>query len=132
MTRPAAQRLLDVSIPQSEFCPLGRPDLTPHLRNFLAFQFLSRNSVRWDVEAYIKDRVEDWAFQFLSRNSVRWDRIVRMIEFEEHRFQFLSRNSVRWDGKTSFLNRDSRIVSIPQSEFCPLGPVVLVRTSPGT
>jgi len=37
-------------------------------------------------------------------------------------FQFLSRNSVRWD-RTSLYSALSIIpVSIPQSEFCPLGP----------
>ena len=43
-----AYRLESVSIPQSEFCPLG-PErfefvMTPEEK----FQFLSRNSVRWD------------------------------------------------------------------------------------
>jgi len=39
-----------VSIPQSEFCPLGRA-LAPGDRDQTElFQFLSRNSVRWDKD----------------------------------------------------------------------------------
>ena len=64
----------DVSIPQSEFCPLGpepflmSPRLTP------MFQFLSRNSVRWDALIFGSYEGPQLTFQFLSRNSVRWDR----------------------------------------------------------
>jgi len=39
-------------------------------------------------------------------------------------FQFLSRNSVRWDrGGAGHTRRTRAPVSIPQSEFCPLGLV---------
>jgi len=39
---------IGVSIPQSEFCPLG-PKSSMGLRLMIpVFQFLSRNSVRWD------------------------------------------------------------------------------------
>ena len=69
-----------------------------------------------------------YQFQFLSRNSVRWDFAPEWIYTEDIKFQFLSRNSVRWD----FLGvRGDQVgllvVSIPQSEFCPLG---LVRAAP--
>ena len=40
-----------VSIPQSEFCPLGRLTVVKPRGVFGAFQFLSRNSVRWDFQA---------------------------------------------------------------------------------
>jgi len=38
------------------------------------FQFLSRNSVRWDARVRNGAMPSDW-FQFLSRNSVRWDAV---------------------------------------------------------
>jgi len=37
-----------VSIPQSEFCPLGLRSLRGRRMTKIRFQFLSRNSVRWD------------------------------------------------------------------------------------
>jgi len=37
-------------------------------------------------------------------------------------FQFLSRNSVRWDEEVGLKAIFDIKVSIPQSEFCPLGP----------
>ena len=37
-------------------------------------------------------------------------------------FQFLRRNSVRWDAFRESLFDPKADVSIPQSEFCPLGP----------
>jgi len=40
---------ISVSIPQSEFCPLGRNVWVDLMPEPTAFQFLSRNSVRWDV-----------------------------------------------------------------------------------
>jgi len=61
-----------VSIPQSEFCPLGRRKICQCRTSFFLFQFLSRNSVRWDL-------------------------IVALIL------------------------AGAFFVSIPQSEFCPLG-----------
>jgi len=40
----------------------------------------------------------------------------------QYRFQFLSRNSVRWDTViVSLIPTHFIVVSIPQSEFCPLG-----------
>ena len=43
-------------------------------RTELLFQFLSRNSVRWDPREYDANRARySFEFQFLSRNSVRWD-----------------------------------------------------------
>ena len=41
-----------VSIPQSEFCPLGRLPLLLQTQVLHTFQFLSRNSVRWDEDKY--------------------------------------------------------------------------------
>ena len=63
-------------------------------------------------------------FQFLSRNSVRWDQATPIVTFSSYRFQFLSRNSVRWDRVSVERSKNIRGVSIPQSEFCPLGLVV--------
>ena len=42
-------RGFEVSIPQSEFCPLGLKHEIEFLENYWKFQFLSRNSVRWDT-----------------------------------------------------------------------------------
>jgi len=42
-----------VSIPQSEFCPLGRGFVPLMEFKFIQFQFLSRNSVRWDVRSVV-------------------------------------------------------------------------------
>jgi len=61
-------------------------------------------------------------FQFLSRNSVRWDLKYQERSSPPCKFQFLSRNSVRWDPFPRFVFCLKAIVSIPQSEFCPLGP----------
>ena len=44
-------RSLVVSIPQSEFCPLGLYMSCYCLSCLSSFQFLSRNSVRWDLAA---------------------------------------------------------------------------------
>ena len=62
-----------VSIPQSEFCPLGLPVSARALRPREEFQFLSRNSVRWDRRSAPGQGERGGSFQFLSRNSVRWD-----------------------------------------------------------
>jgi len=68
----SALSVANVSIPQSEFCPLGQEDARFILPIATQFQFLSRNSVRWDESEF--DFIEDLGvFQFLSRNSVRWD-----------------------------------------------------------
>jgi len=75
--------MVRVSIPQSEFCPLGLGD----------------NS---------NDPTPGTKFQFLSRNSVRWD----------------PNGDLAPEGGSGKLK-----VSIPQSEFCPLGPP-LPRTAP--
>jgi len=89
------------------------------------FQFLSRNSVRWDpssaaiaarstlsfnssvgilsVGTINQGRLALLAapkFQFLSRNSVRWDRKICQYPTSFFLFQFLSRNSVRWDSQS--------------------------------
>ena len=61
------------------------------------FQFLSRNSVRWDQNRARWSRARPSQFQFLSRNSVRWDNIIGTQQGHNGMFQFLSRNSVRWD-----------------------------------
>ena len=69
-------------------------------------------------------------FQFLSRNSVRWDHsIIDGISAINHRFQFLSRNSVRWDARRCSQRVNRHAVSIPQSEFCPLGRLPAGRGS---
>ena len=61
------------------------------------FQFLSRNSVRWDTFIQIRIVSQPTLFQFLSRNSVRWDLTAASSAVKFVEFQFLSRNSVRWD-----------------------------------
>ena len=110
------------------------------------FQFLSRNSVRWDerggggvsfcaksfnssvgiLSVGTKYRLlfcGAWkAFQFLSRNSVRWD---------PSRLYTLVLAVLRFNSSVGILSvgtndggreEESRFsVSIPQSEFCPLG-----------
>jgi len=85
-----------VSIPQSEFCPLGPEKIGSYDISLIKFQFLSRNSVRWDRGKAIHPRTC-------------------------YQFQFLSRNSVRWDGGHAGATGLNLPVSIPQSEFCPLG-----------
>ena len=61
------------------------------------FQFLSRNSVRWDLHTRPPSPTGN-PFQFLSRNSVRWDQCICCTsQTPLYLFQFLSRNSVRWD-----------------------------------
>jgi len=86
-----------VSIPQSEFCPLGPPERPTARDPDRQFQFLSRNSVRWDLDSSL------------------------VVPSFSAPFQFLSRNSVRWDKGPAGQNRRRGHVSIPQSEFCPLG-----------
>jgi len=88
----------------------------------MKFQFLSRNSVRWDPLGFALLNFQQNSFQFLSRNSVRWDIDILSPLFTcLPLFQFLSRNSVRWDQARSLALRIRYLVSIPQSEFCPLG-----------
>ena len=111
-----------VSIPQSEFCPLGplASQLAHHLPEL--FQFLSRNSVRWDLVC------DDPALE----NILRFNSSVGILSVgtTQHSvgflgyplFQFLSRNSVRWDTSVLASRQHWFPVSIPQSEFCPLGP----------
>jgi len=43
------------------------------LNEIARFQFLSRNSVRWDTDYAATYAKDVGGFQFLSRNSVRWD-----------------------------------------------------------
>ena len=90
-----------VSIPQSEFCPLGRgewPALAPgrHGVSIPQSEFCPLGLTLPSRYLWLLTRSK---FQFLSRNSVRWDLLL-----------------VLWMGKRSR-------VSIPQSEFCPLGRV---------
>jgi len=88
-----------VSIPQSEFCPLGRRYRTRNWRSCSRFQFLSRNSVRWDC----------WPW-WRSRPRCRW------VSIPQSEFCPLGP-----DGDVP-IRSDGQPVSIPQSEFCPLGP----------
>jgi len=139
---------IKVSIPQSEFCPLGQSDQDARLILPPQFQFLSRNSVRWDVVDICALAEEEGSFNssvgILSVGTMLSNRARKAkISFNSSvgilsvgtcnaerpadrwgPFQFLSRNSVRWD------QRDLRalivqicVVSIPQSEFCPLGQI---------
>jgi len=161
-----------VSIPQSEFCPLGpyrpawptapracfnssvgilsvgtrryRNDHTLHYHSFNSsvgilsvgtrkqtrhdlvhgpgFQFLSRNSVRWDIVGSIWCISPSIWFQFLSRNSVRWDSLERGGQGGVI-LGFNSSVGILSVGTESIglYNHLSNRVSIPQSEFCPLG-----------
>ena len=111
----------DVSIPQSEFCPLGpihHPALDCHQGKF---QFLSRNSVRWDKAGIvatiqeIKVSIPQSEFCPLGHSFETRGIALRRL------FQFLSRNSVRWDELYPYSEGGEIVVSIPQSEFCPLG-----------
>ena len=86
------------------------------------FQFLSRNSVRWDPSGQGSSIQASVSFQFLSRNSVRWDTAARQplapVEFvsiPQSEFCPLGRRDGRGD------HGGGQRVSIPQSEFCPLG-----------
>ena len=113
-----------VSIPQSEFCPLGRrpnPQSIPIVR---LFQFLSRNSVRWDLLA-IDDYADEYGVSIpQSEFCPLGQNTSNGIMATARKFQFLSRNSVRWDPAREERRRQrSHCVSIPQSEFCPLGPL---------
>jgi len=85
-----------VSIPQSEFCPLG-----PMLGDVMALMCVGFNS----------------SVGILSVGT-KTDNRTRAMLFK---FQFLSRNSVRWDAFGFDGANEPEDVSIPQSEFCPLG-----------
>jgi len=137
---------LEVSIPQSEFCPLGRrPPVIANISQEM-FQFLSRNSVRWDYHPHLSQIDERIGFNSSvgilsvgtrSRRSPRGREAHVSIPqsefcplgllmhaqspFESATFQFLSRNSVRWDENPMRQAAEVTGVSIPQSEFCPLG-----------
>jgi len=125
-TKAAAHTGFDppvVSIPQSEFCPLGRTGQSrPRNRqerfnssvgilsvgtwrrrpaagiNSRMFQFLSRNSVRWDLAAHPGIGVAAAGFNS-SVGILSVGTPARMLQLLSNalEFQFLSRNSVRWD-----------------------------------
>ena len=86
------------------------------------FQFLSRNSVRWDIVGSIWCISPSIWFQFLSRNSVRWDSLERGGQGGVI-LGFNSSVGILSVGTESIglYNHLSNRVSIPQSEFCPLG-----------
>ena len=118
---------IKVSIPQSEFCPLGLVERLLICGVIQGFQFLSRNSVRWDLHRRVRVGAPGVVpFQFLSRNSVRWDTNAVAVIRSVGEFQFLSRNSVRWDRVMQWRIYEKICVSIPQSEFCPLGLLIWV------
>jgi len=135
------ERKASVSIPQSEFCPLGPAGLLPIIIRSHSFNssvgILSVGTYRRPGGG--GPLVSQPQFQFLSRNSVRWDtgaiiavgRAIKVSipqsEFcplgllepwkwlgrENLSFQFLSRNSVRWDPSVSL----PIVSSFPRFQF---------------
>jgi len=90
-----------VSIPQSEFCPLGPLNSLADKAEKEGFQFLSRNSVRWDLprDCYHPDQYSQESFNSsVGILSVGTKKNLRALDIQLR-------------------------VSIPQSEFCPLGPL---------
>ena len=88
------------------------------------FQFLTRNSVRWDLQQKVLQiltpqvSIPQSEFCPLGLDTAALRRIMKIL------FQFLSRNSVRWDETKRGVVLNDAYVSIPQSEFCPLGQVL--------
>ena len=111
-----------VSIPQSEFCPLGLGAQAGSGESPPQFQFLSRNSVRWDTDYAATYAKDVGGFQFLSRNSVRWDQDGPAAN-HNHGDGFNSSVGILSVGTDVLILDDLGVqyVSIPQSEFCPLG-----------
>ena len=115
-----------VSIPQSEFCPLGRGDpwLTPTPGD--GFQFLSRNSVRWDESG--SDRDQEYHNQVSIPQSEfcplgpggAFSCCASLILVSIPQSEFCPLGLVLI--LPASLSIDTNAVSIPQSEFCPLGP----------
>jgi len=115
--------LLIVSIPQSEFCPLGLPERRSIIQLFLSFNSsVGILSVGTSIPG--GEGREHGRFQFLSRNSVRWDHkqlslwLSLLLGFNSS-VGILSVGTLGPSGIVSKLAS----VSIPQSEFCPLGHV---------
>ena len=112
-----------VSIPQSEFCPLGphRPfDLACGAGGFnssVGILSVGTTAALDAVARQITVSIPQSEFCPLGRLSA-CDGVVGIAGM----FQFLSRNSVRWDPTSWSAKAWSTSVSIPQSEFCPLGP----------
>jgi len=67
---------LEVSIPQSEFCPLGRKTGKPTGKDAISFNS-SVGILSVGTNFTLEIRIKAGQFQFLSRNSVRWDRLAR-------------------------------------------------------
>ena len=111
-----------VSIPQSEFCPLGPDHLYGDSHEISMFQFLSRNSVRWDHNRARRKTAHRPRFQFLSRNSVRWDMAIS-APAQLAILRFNSSVGILSVGTNHSQSnpQEAYDVSIPQSEFCPLG-----------
>ena len=89
--------------------------------------FNSPVGIRWIGTQMIGPRSQDLLqFQFPSRNSMDWDaHRSRRRSSLPRRFQFPSRNSMDWD--VSMADRRALAllqVSIPQSEFDGLGPII--------
>ena len=88
----------EVSIPQSEFCPLG---LTPRRLSRIVpgeFQFLSRNSVRWDFNTVISRQLSQAVVSIPQSEFCPLGLAIAIRKAcLRSMFQFLSRNSVRWD-----------------------------------
>ena len=137
----------DVSIPQSEFCPLGRWEQAPGGALGARFQFLSRNSVRWDA-ARADDRahrvgvsIPQSEFCPLGRGSPAgpiaaqsgFNSSVGILSVGTSGRSSPARATMdRFNSSVGILSVGTREalypgnliqsdVSIPQSEFCPLG-----------
>jgi len=134
-----------VSIPQSEFCPLGRQDPGSDPERIVGFNSsVGILSVGTEGAVDAQGRVKSFnsSVGILSVGTSVAGQIVVIVNevsipqsefcplgpddhhlghFNSPRFQFLSRNSVRWDRRMIFASSPRLEVSIPQSEFCPLG-----------
>ena len=123
-----------VSIPQSEFCPLGPCDVRSATVNYGTwFQFLSRNSVRWDASdgadgaGVVAVSIPQSEFcplgQLLGVDSPLESTKVSIPQSEFCPLGLMP---------TPLLQVEAVGVSIPQSEFCPLGPrPMMCRRSQG-
>jgi len=121
-TATATGSLTDVSIPQSEFCPLGL-GISRERVSSLVVSIPQSEFCPLGPWARDRPRSTGMSFQFLSRNSVRWDHLM-ICNCLAVIYSFNSSVGILSVGTIFHHTFNVQIlnVSIPQSEFCPLGP----------